>query len=112
MGYYTCHCLEVKTADNLGPHPNALAILAQFRRTNENAAYALDAEGSTESDAKWYDHDTELKEFSRSYPDALFVLYGDGESGEDFWYSYFRDGKVQNAPVRLEFDEFEESKLV
>ncbi len=111
MGYYTCHCLDVKTADNSGQHPDALAIIAHLRSVNENAHDALGEEGYTESDAKWYGHDTELKEFSTSYPDALFVLYGDGESGEDFWYSYFRDGKVQNAPVRLEFDEFEESKL-
>ncbi|MEO8168299.1 MAG: hypothetical protein ABI623_08630 [bacterium] len=111
MGYYTCYCLEIKTADNSGPHPDALAIIAQLRAINENANYALDERGSTEMDAKWYDHRTELLEFSKSNPDALFVLYGDGESGEDSWYSYFRNGNVQNAPVRLEYDEFDESKL-
>ena len=111
MSYYTCYCFEVKTGDNSGSHPDDFAIIARLRATNENAYYALDKGGSTETEAKWYDHETDLKEFSKNYPDALFVLYGDGEENDDFWYSFFKNGKVQCAPVRLEHDEFDESKL-
>ncbi len=111
MGYYTCFTLEIKTADNLGAHPDDMAIIAKLRETNEMAAYALDETGYSHNDAKWYDHEEQLREFSRLYPDALFVLYGDGEGSDDFWYEYFKNGKMQSAPVRLEYDEFDESKL-
>ena len=111
MGYSTCYCLQIRTAVNSGPHPGGAAIIAHFLEINEIAEYALDEEGSTNNDTKWYDHDADLMEFSKSYPGTLFILYGDGESSEDFWYTYYRDGKVQHAPVRLEYDEFNESKL-
>lgn len=97
--------------DNQTAHPDDTAIIAKLRETNEMAEYALDDTGCTHNDAKWYDHEQELKEFSKNYPDALFVLYGDGECSDDFWYTYFKNGKVQHAPVRLEYDQFDESKL-
>lgn len=112
MGYCTCYCLEVKTADNAAVHPNDSAIIAQLRDENENARYAFDDLGFTDNDAKWYDHEPELKEFSKKFPDALFILHGDGEGSDDFWYEYFRNGQVQIAPVRMEYDEYDESKLV
>lgn len=111
MGYYTCFSLEVMTADNSVAHPEAAAIIAKLRETNENANYALGEEGEMEMDAKWYDYTDELREFSKLYPDALLVLYGDGENSDDFWYSYFRNGKVQYTPARIEYDEFDPSKL-
>ena len=111
MGYYTCFSLEVMVADNSAVHPEAAAIIAKLRETNENANYAFDQDGATEMDAKWYDYTDELRVFSKLYPDALLVLYGDGENSDDFWYSYFRNGKVQYTPARIEFDEFDEAEL-
>src|SRR5258708_2298192 len=109
MGYYTCFSLNVMTADNSTIHREAEAIIAKLRETNENANYALGEDGAMEMDAKWYDYSEELREFSKLYPDALLVLYGEGESTGDFWYSYIRDGKAQYTPARIEFDEFDES---
>lgn len=111
MGYYTCFSLQVMTADNSVYHPDSAKIIAKLRETNENANYALTEDGNTEMDAKWYDYTDELREFSKLYPDALMVLYGAGESSDDFWYSYFRNGKIQSTQGRIEFDEFDESKL-
>ena len=111
MGYYTCFSLEVKTADNSATHPNQCEIIARLREENEHASYALDEEGATQHDEKWYDSDVELKEFSKKFPDALFILDGDGEGSDDFWKAYFRNGLVQMAPVRFEYDEFDETKL-
>ena len=111
MGYYTCFSLEVMTADNSAVHPEAAAIIAKLRETNEYANSALNEDGITEMDAKWYDYTDELREFSKLYPDAILVLYGDGENSDDFWCSYFRNGKVQCTPGRIEFDEFDETEL-
>jgi len=111
MGYYTCFSLEVMIADNSAVHPEAAAIIAKLRDTNESANYAFDQDGAMQMDTKWYDYTDELREFSKLYPDALLVLYGDGENSDDFWYSYFRNGKVQYTPARIEFDEFDEAEL-
>ena len=111
MGYYTCFSLEVMTADNSAVHPEATAIIAKLRETNEDANCALNEDGTTEMDAKWYDYTDELREFSTRYPDALLVLYGDGENSDDLWCSYFRNGKVQCTPGRIEYDKFDETQL-
>ncbi len=111
MGYYTCFRFKVKTTDNSATHPNNSGIIARLRGENEEAFCALDEEGSTGQDAKWYDYDVELKEFSQKFPDALLILEGDGEGNDDFWIAYFRNGKVQCVPGRIEYDEFDECKL-
>ena len=111
MGYYTCYSLEVRTADNSATHPKQSDILTMLREENENASYALDEEGATKDDAKWYDNEDDLKEFSKKHADALFILHGDGEGSDDFWYAYFKNGLMQIAQGRIEYDEFEESKL-
>jgi hypothetical protein len=67
MGYYTCFTLEIKTADNLGTHPDDIAIIAKLRETNEMAEYALDETGYSHNDTKWYDHAEQLREFSKLY---------------------------------------------
>jgi hypothetical protein len=111
MGYYTCYELEVNTEDNLATHPNSSEIIARLREENENAFYALDEEGAIQEDAKWYDSEEEMKDFSTKYPDVLFILHGDGEGSDDYWCFYFRNGKAQFAKGRIEYDEFDESKL-
>ena len=111
MGYYTYHNLEVLTADNSAEHPNSQEIISRLRKENENAELAIDEDGSTNQEAKWYDSETEMKEFSTKYPDALFVLHGDGEGNDDFWYAYFRNGRVQITQGRVEYDEYDEDKL-
>ena len=111
MGYCTCFTLEVRTADNSAVHPNCIEIIASLRKENESALYGLDEEGSTQPDAKWYDSDLELKEFSKKFPDALFILEGDGEGSDDFWRAYFKNGLGQMAPVLFVYDEYDETKL-
>lgn len=111
MGYYTYHNLEVMTADNAANHPNRSEIIAQLRKENENAEWAIDEEGTTNSEMKWYDSCAEMREFSKKFQDAVFVLHGDGEGSDDFWCAYFRNGKAQIASGRIEYDEFDESKL-
>ena len=54
---------------------------------------------------KWYDHDEDMKELSKQYPDYVFELYGDGEETDDEWYTYYCNGEVQYAPVEKSFAE-------
>jgi hypothetical protein len=97
--------------DNSALHPDSEDIIDQLRKENESAEYALDSDGGLRNDAKWYNCEAEMREFSKKFPDALFVMHGDGEGGEDFWNAYFLNGKSQFDQCRLVYDGYEESRL-
>lgn len=105
MGYYTSYSLEVLNVEN------ELEIIDNLRKTSEYADHALDDEGNTEEPCKWYEHEEELIEFSKKYPDALFKLSGEGEEAGDIWQTYFKNGKKQNIKAKVTFEDFDENKM-
>jgi hypothetical protein len=89
MGYRTCFELHIDAK-------NEAEIMADLRATNEEANYALDENGDTAEECKWYDHEKHLKEFSKKYPKAFFTMWGIGEdAGGDYWKHYVKNGKGQ-----------------
>ncbi|MEI2465158.1 hypothetical protein [Niallia taxi] len=52
-----------------------------------------------------------MREISKLYPGVIFKLHGEGEESGDVWYKYFKDGKMQDCPAKLAFDEYDENKL-
>lgn len=86
-------------------------IISQLRAENENARYALDEDGSAQETCKWYEHETELKSFSKKHPQWLFILEGSGEESDDMWKKYFLNGKVQVAKAIVTFEPFDKNKL-
>lgn len=106
MGYRTQFELSID-------HPSADEIIANFRATNEEAEYALNEEGGTNEEAKWYDHEKDLKEFSKNYPDAKFTMWGIGEdAGGDYWKHYVQNGKGQMVSGTIVYPELDESKMI
>lgn len=65
-----------------------------------------------DQECKWYKHEEDMKRFSRLYPHTVFELSGEGEEGGDIWKKYFLDGKMQVCNVKMEFEPFDETKLV
>lgn len=59
---------------------------------------------------KWYESFDDLKEFSKKFPDNVFQLDIEGEDGEKC-RAYFKNGKCQEAPAIITYDEFDETKL-
>ena len=41
---------------------------------------------------KWYNYKQDMLALSWEYPDALFVLKGEGERNGDQWVEYFQNG--------------------
>ena len=107
MGYYTQYSFEVKFTDGTSDEE----VIADLRDTNDNAEYAINADGSTKEECKWYDHVAELKEFSKRYPSAVLALAGEGEEGGDLWVKYFRNGKCQKCPAQIVYSPFNPDKL-
>lgn len=96
MGYYTKYTLYAKSE-----------IIEDLCSENDNAAYAL----LDEQESKWYDHERELREFSKKYPDELFILEGHGEEQGDDWKKYFRNGLMQMCKGEIVYEEFKPQNL-
>ena len=104
MGYYTSHELEVIEGDD--------SLIVKLRDDCEDAKYALDCNGETEENCKWYNHDLDMKWFSEKHPEALFKLSGEGEEAGDIWHEYYRAGKKQVCKARIVIPDFNPDLLV
>jgi hypothetical protein len=71
----------------------------------------FEGNGDTAYECKWYEHDEDMRNFSKKYPNVLFLLEGKGEESEDVWRKYYQDGKCQECHAKLVFDEYDPAKL-
>jgi len=101
---------------------NIYDLVSQSIEKNSETFYAFDCNGGSRGPHTWYDHEDDMKRFSKFFPDVLFELSGEGEnsgdmlSGEgensgDIWRKYFLDGKMQIVNAKITFDDFDEEKL-
>lgn len=113
MGYYTNYTLTISPYNGKGSVPLQDREALEKELERMNVFEGIDVEYSSYTyDLKWYDHDTDMIKLSMKFPFMLFCLHGDGEDSEDFWDTYYRNGEVQHCPGRIEYDPFDESKLV
>lgn len=104
MGYYTDHSLKVK---NLNSQDNAR--LEQVLRDKELIGYAFweptfyndFVEYPVYDSVKWYEAESDMKEISEMFPDAVFELSGIGEDFGDVWRSYFKNGECEHCPGEI-----------
>lgn len=122
MGYYTYYTMDM---DEKGERAKEILqyMIKEFKENDMFYPFEdcveewLDKEITTNVDlkpydtAKWYDHEEDMAELSRTFPEVLFTLYGDGEESEDMWYKYFKGGKMQKCYAKIVFDDYDESKL-
>jgi len=112
MGYYTNYSLKIKEhVKEEGKSIDLEYVMYQLRKEYEGANYALDADGETNQECKWYESTKDLKAFSKKYPTLLFELKGEGEESGDIWTEYFINGKSQRCKVIMTFEKFDENKL-
>lgn len=86
-------------------------VYAQFYAQSEEARYAMTRNGSPSEECKWYNHEDELKNFSKKYPAYVFTLKGEGEESGDIWVKYFLNGKQQTANAKIIFDPLDINRL-
>lgn len=104
MGYATCYFLTLT--------PETPGVIPALREFSEEARWGLNDSGRSDGEVKWYEHETEMREFSKKYPDTVFTLKGEGEEAGDIWKKYFQNGKCQVAKARLTIDKFDPNKLI
>lgn len=103
MGYYTRYELSI-----LGGHYDTLKEIIE---NDEDTFYGIDENGEPVDCVKWYDHEKDMINVSKEYPELVFKLTGEGEEAGDLWHKYFKNGKKQVCEAKIVFDEFDESKL-
>lgn len=121
MGYYTNYKLSILNKDK--PDYDKLNTFIEQNKDNESEElpngkvlsyplnYLLELFDEGSEPTKWYDHEDDMKEFSRMFPNLVFELSGEGEESGDIWKKYFRDGKMQKCEAKIIFDSFDETKL-
>ena len=124
MGYYTWYefstehnkyrtsdiieYMKEKEKNNDWFYPFACALNDKDTNIESFSDFSLSADDTT----KWYDHDSDMLELSRMFPETVFCLYGEGEETGDLWYTYYKNGKKQYCPAKIVYDEYDESKLI
>lgn len=115
MGYITNYELSVedRLVENRDIEFDVSQAISNFLSFSQGARYALDEDGGTREGCKWYEHDDDLKNFSKQpeYKDVLFTLSGTGEEGGDLWKLYVMNGKAQLAKAKMTYDAFDEKLL-
>lgn len=109
MGYYTDYELEVVDCADLELEDvTAAAEVFPEQEYSELLTKLLNGSGYN---CKWYEHEKDMRAFSRLCPDVLFRLKGHGEEEGDIWVKYFKNGMMQECRAVITFDPFDESKL-
>lgn len=89
MGYNTYYQLEIINK----PYSKNKVGHDEFeKRVAEISGY--ERYGPFDKHCKWYDWSKDMKTASKEFPNAIFVLEGDGEEPNDHWKHAFYNGKV------------------
>lgn len=43
---------------------------------------------------KWYNHNEDMLKISKQFSDVIIELHGEGEESGDYWYKYYKNGKL------------------
>lgn len=107
MGYLTKYDLSLFKSTE-AEHKEAYEY---FEAHQEDGDAVVDAFMGRMDEAKWYDHEADVRKFSKKFPKVVFQLQGDGEEQGDTWIKYFRNGKMQTCPAVITFAGFDQTKL-
>ncbi len=115
MGYYTDYIVSANVS-KLAPDERinlytALGALDIFGYDLEEYTERDDYFEFSISEITWYEHETDMREISKRYPEIIFKVEGHGEDYEDIWIEYYKAGKMQYCPAIITYDDFNEDKL-
>ena len=109
MGYYTSREIRVETKSKKKDREKE--IIKHLREEYEEARYAIDEDGQSIGNTKWYTDIEDLVEFSKKYPTELFIMWGEGEESYDLWKSYIKNGKFHTVSAKITYPDYDERKL-
>jgi len=99
MGYYTWYSLSVKNENEFPIEKQREASLQLAEKLKVRKNYEEYIKTSvypfswvSDDSMKWYEYNEDMLELSKNFPEAIFVLYGEGEEREDIWRAFYKDG--------------------
>jgi len=107
MGYYSYFTFSVSEGNEIDDEQ----AVTELREENEYAKLALDDDGYPDGHLTWYDHEENLKEYSKKYPNTVFHLSVEGEENGDMAQKYFKNGKMQICKAEITFPDYDEALL-
>ncbi len=113
MGYYTSFDLGIEQNESNIPLTDKQQkaavdkVIEYLDEKKENDSFFIALLSRNTDSMKWYDHEGDLKRFSKRFPDYVFRLRGEGERAEDLWFKYFKNGKIQDAYAKITFPPFD-----
>lgn len=92
---------------------NQHQIIDDLREFSYECHYLLDEDGTSYSDGSGNNIEEDIRKFSVKYPNVIFQLDGEYESGleENPSRDFFKNGKHQTTKTIITFEKFDESKL-
>lgn len=97
IGYYTFYSLSVKNEDEFPIEKQreaSLQLAEKFKVREHYEEYISHSSYPfswvSNDSMKWYDYNEDMLELSRNFPEAIFVLYGEGEDREDTWRAFYK----------------------
>lgn len=103
MGYYTDYNLEVSRVKG----EDEARLIERIKDELGMETWGM----SWYANAKWYDHEKDMKALSSEFPEVLFTLEGRGEEWDDAWVKYFLGGKMQVCYAEITFPPLDEAKM-
>lgn len=109
MGYYTRYSLSLPNKENIS---EVVQDFKTYATENDWCIDGFEDDGSAYGEYKWYNHEDNMKKYSRleRNKNILFCLHGEGEDGE-YWRKYFLNGKMQICMGKIIFEDFNPKKL-
>ena len=105
MGYYTDYDLQARPI-SAEQYESIDAALLLMNDRFERCGYENNVGSWCDNDDRWYGHDEDMIEFSKQFPDVMFVLYGHGENRGDEWRRYYQNGKTMLTPSYITYRPF------
>jgi len=111
VGYYTSYEVTVTGFNDADE-----AEFAQFKLKKAVSCYPVDITLSGRTgkkllafetdDIMWYMWESELIEFSRTFPHLRIEIHGEGEENGDMWKARIQNGEVETVEAELTFPNF------
>lgn len=99
------------TLDDFLSRVDALELRVSRSAVAEAVELIRDVRDGNTGAMKWYEHEKDMRAFSKLFPKVLLTLHGEGEEAGDMWIKYFLGGKCQLAKAEIIYEPFDPKKL-
>lgn len=103
MGYHTYHELTIE------PDDEELKRQIIDGESSDSEVRNLWVYG--EEPSKWYEHDEDMRELSKKWPNVTFHLHGEGEENDDIWTATYVNGLCHHRAAQIIIESFDPDKL-